>query len=259
VEISGTELQAWVGAYLWPLIRVAALFSVAPALGAQLIPVRIRVGLAVVITVVIAPLIPAVPFMDPFSPAGIVVTLQQVLIGLAVGFILRLAFSALELGGQIIAMQMGLSFAALVDPQNGVQVPLVSAFYNLMGTLIFLALDGHLMLVELIAESFRALPIGADGLIAADLWEIAGWGSQVFAGALLIALPIVAALMVVNLSFGIMTRAAPQLNLFAVGFPISLMFGLIIILLSLPTLVPQLSRLLQSAFVMSQTLATGGR
>ena len=258
MELTVPELQAWVGGYLWPLFRVAALLSVAPVLGGQLVPMRVKVGLALLVTLVIAPLIPPTPVVDPLSLAGVLVTLQQVFIGVAVGFALRVAFSALELGGQIIAMQMGLGFATLVDPQNGVQVPLVSAFYNLIGTLIFLALDGHLILLKIIAESFHALPISAEGLIAGDLWGIANWGGQLFTGALLIALPIIAALLVVNLAFGIMSRAAPQLNLFAVGFPITLILGFVIILLSLPTLVPQLSRLLQNGFEMSQRLVGVG-
>jgi flagellar biosynthetic protein FliR len=175
-----------------------------------------------------------------------------------VGFALRLVFGALELGGQIIAMQMGLGFSVLVDPQNGAQVPLLSAFYSLLATLVFLALNGHLVLLQVLVQSFQTLPVATTGLLPTDLWELPNWGGEIFAGAVGIGLPIIASLAVVNLAFGVMTQAAPQLNLFAVGFPISLLLGLVIIILTLPTLVPQFSRLVESAFLTAQRLADLG-
>jgi len=220
--------------------------------------VRVRLGVSLVVTALLVPLIPLPPEVDPFSMAGVRITIDQVVIGLAMGFVLRLLFGALELGGQIIATQMGLGFASLVDPQNGVQAPVISVFYNLVGTLLFLALNGHLILLQLLSGSFKTLPVGTHGLSADGLWSLATWAGQMFAGGVLIALPTVAALMIVNLAFGVMTRAAPQLNLFAVGFPISLLLGLIIMLLSLPSLVPQLSRFLDAAFAVIQRLTFQG-
>jgi flagellar biosynthetic protein FliR len=258
MRLTSAEIAAWVSAYLWPLIRIAALFSIAPVLGAHFVPVRVRLGLAVLITLLVAPLIPPTPVVDPLSAEGALITLQQVIIGLAAGLVLRLVFAALELGGQIVATQMGLGFAALMDPQNGVQAPLISVFYNLIATLIFLSLDGHLVLLRLLIESFHTLPIATTGLLPSDLWQLVNWAGQMFTGAVVIALPLISALTIVNLAFGVMTRAAPQLNLFAVGFPISLILGLILLLLSLPTWVPQLSRLLDSAYLTIQDLASEG-
>lgn len=200
------------------------------------------------LTWAILPFVPPMPVVEPLSPEGLLVTVQQVLIGLSMGFILRLVFGALELGGQVIAMQVGLSFASLADPQNGAQSPLLSQFYTLLGTLIFLALNGHLLLIQLLVDSFTVLPVTPTGIDRDWLWVLVNWGSQMFAGAVLVALPAIAALLVVNLAFGVMVRAAPQLNIFAVGFPITLVLGLLIILYSLPTLLYQLDHMFADAF-----------
>lgn len=258
MQLSSAEIAAWVGSFIWPLVRIAALMSVAPVFGSRVLPVRIRVLLALVLTVAILPFIPPAPAVEPLSPAGLSITVQQILIGLSIGFMLRLVFGALELGGQVIAVQMGLGFATLVDPQNSAQLPLLSHLLNLLGTLVFLALNGHLILLKMLVESFHYLPVGTEGLFAADIWTLVDWASQMFAGAVLIALPAIASLLVVNLAFGVMTRAAPQFNIFAVGFPITLMLGLLILLYSLPVLLPQLQNLLDSAFQTTWQMLSGG-
>ena len=245
---SSAEIAAWVGTFLWPLTRVAALISIAPVLGARTLPRRIRLMLALALTWAILPLTPPVPAVEPLSPTGLLILAQQVVIGLSMGFVLRLVFAALELGGHMIATQMGLSFASLVDPQNGGQTPLLSQFYTLLGTLVFLSLNGHLLLVQLLVDSFKTLPVAAAGVDRDVLWVLANWASHLFAGAVLISLPAVASLLVVNLAFGVMTRAAPQLNIFAVGFPITLVLGLLILLYNLPTLLYQLNGLFEDAF-----------
>jgi len=254
VQFSSAEIATWVGSFLWPLIRIAALVSVAPVLGSRLMPQRLRLILVLVLTWTVLPFIGPIPAVEPLSATGLLIIAQQVLIGTSMGFMLKLVFGALQLGGQVIAMQMGLGFANLIDPQNGGQMPLLSSFYNLVGTLVFLALNGHLLLLQLLVESFHSLPVATTGLLPHDLWALVNWASQMFAGAVLIALPAIASLMVVNLAFGVMTRAAPQLNIFAVGFPISLILGLLICLYSLPTLLPQLQRLLDGAFQTTRQL-----
>ncbi len=257
MPLSSAEIAAWVGAFLWPLTRISALMMVAPIFGSQVIPRRVRLMMALALTWAILPFAPAMPRVEPLGPDGLLVTAQQVLIGLSMGFILRLVFGALELGGQIIAMQVGLSFASLADPQNGAQSPLISQFYNLLGTLIFLALNGHLLLIELLVQSFTVLPVAPTGADRDWLWILVNWGGQMFAGGVLVALPAIASLLLVNLAFGVMVRAAPQLNIFAVGFPIILVLGLLIILYSLPTLLFQLQHLFDEAFRTLGTLAGG--
>lgn len=248
MQFSSAEIAAWVGTFLWPLTRVAALVSVAPVLGSRTLPRRVRLMLTLTLTWAVIPFVPPVPVVEPLSPTGLLVVAQQVLIGLGMGFTLRLVFSALELGGQIVAAQIGLGFASLVDPQNGTQSPLLSQFHALLGTLIFLSLNGHLLLIRLLVDSFETLPVAATGADRDWLWTLVGWASRMFAGAVLISLPAIASLLMVNLAFGVMTRAAPQLNIFAVGFPITLVLGLLILLYNLPTLLHQLSGMFDEAF-----------
>ncbi|MDQ2695967.1 MAG: flagellar biosynthetic protein FliR, partial [Pseudomonadota bacterium] len=231
--------------------------SVAPVFGHRGLPQRARLALAVVLTWMVLPLIPPPPALEPLSPAGLAAIAQQLLIGLSMGFMLRLVLGALEVAGQVIALQMGLGFALLVDPQNSTQLPLLSAFFNLLGILLFLSLNGHLAVVQLVVESFRTLPIGTAGIGADEVWTLAGWASRMFAGSVLIALPAIASLLVVNLAFGVMSRAAPQFNIFAVGFPLTLLLGMLILLFSLPLLLPQLRRLLTDALQALEAM-TGG-
>jgi flagellar biosynthetic protein FliR len=256
--LDSATVASLVGSFIWPLVRIAALVGVAPILGSRMVPRRVRVILVLVLTIAAMPLLPPIPPLDPISVAGLMVTIQQVLIGVSMGFLLRLVMGSLEVAGQVVATQMGLGFATLIDPQNGGQMPLVSHFYNLLGMLMFLALNGHLVLIQMLVESFRTLPIGTPGLIPGDFWTLTAWATHMFAGAVLISLPAITSLMVVNLAFGVMTRASPQLNIFAVGFPITLLLGLLIVLYSLPILLPQIERLLDGAFALMQALVREG-
>jgi flagellar biosynthetic protein FliR len=188
------------------------------------------------------------PSVELISAQALVISIHQVLIGVAMGFILQLVFAAFVIAGQSIAMAMGLGFASIIDPQNGMQVPAVSQTFLIMATLIFLSLNGHLVLIEVLANSFQNLPVGMLVPSRDGLWQLVTWGSNMFAGGMLIALPAVAALLLVNLAFGVTTRAAPQLNIFAVGFPVMIMVGLAFLILTLPTITTHLSRLLLEAF-----------
>lgn len=248
MHLSGAEIAAWLGSYLWPLFRIAAMIVAMPIFGSILIPVRVRLMLALAITSIVAPVLPASPAVDPLSLEAVLIILQQIIIGVAMGLAVQLVFNAVTTGGQIIAMQMGLGFASMVDPQNGTQVPVLSQLYLLLVTLLFLGFNGHLVMIEMVAESFTVLPVGADGLTRNGLWLLAGWGSQMFAGALWLALPAVASLLVVNIAFGVMARAAPQLNIFAIGFPVALMMGFVVILFTLPAVVPQFESLVTDGF-----------
>lgn len=247
MHFTAAEIGSWVGAYMWPFIRIAALVGAAPIFGTRTVPVRIRVGFAVVLAAVIAPIIPPVPAIDPLSGPGLHVVVQQVLIGVTMGFALQLVFHTLIFAGQIIGQQMGLGFASMMDPQNGITVPVISQVYTVFGTLLFLALDGHLAIIQLLADSFHLLPVGAT-LPFERLWDVVMWGSWVFKGALLVALPATVALLIVNLAFGVVTRAAPQFNIFAVGFPVTLLLGFAVMILTLPNLIPELQRLAGEAF-----------
>lgn len=252
------QIAGWIGDFLWPLMRVAMMLAVAPIFGGRLVPKRVRVVLAVLITWTLLPVIPPAPAVDPLSAAGILISGQQLLIGLTLGFMLQLVFSALMIGGHTVAMGMGLGFASMVDPQNGVQVPVIGQYYVTFASLLFLALNGHLALIGVLADSFHSLPVAVDGIARQTLWDVAVWGGRMFAGGLLIAIPAVTALLLTNIAFGVITRAAPQLNIFGVGFPLTLTLGFVIMMFTLPALVPQFTDLLGDAFGVLRGLGGGG-
>lgn len=251
--ISAAEITALIGAYLWPLFRVSAMVAAAPVFGTRSVPMKVKVMTAIAITSVLVPILPS-PEMNVFSPLAVLVIAQQILIGLIIGFTVQLVFSAVITGGQIVAMQMGLGFSLMVDPQNGSQSPVLSQFYIVMVMLIYLAIDGHLVLVEVLAESFKTMPISAQGLIANDFLQVVRWGTNIFAGGMAIALPAIASLLVVNIAFGVMTRSAPQLNIFAIGFPITMMLGFTLVMVTLPNIAPQSTSLFSDVYHLIQTI-----
>ena len=248
------QIEGWIGSLFWPFLRIGACLMVAPVFGAAYVTPRIRIGLAAALTLVALPSLPTPQAISVLSVDGVVTTVEQVLIGVALGFALQLMFDALTLGGQILANGMGLGFAFNIDPLRSVETPALGQFYSLIGTLVFLALNGHVALIETLVASFRGLPVGPAGLSPDSLHLMANWGSELFMGALRVALPGMTALLVVNLAFGVTSRAAPALNLFAVGFPITLVFGFVIVLLGLPSLQGVLTDLLNAAFAFMRTL-----
>jgi flagellar biosynthetic protein FliR len=227
----------WMRGLLWPLFRIGAMLMVMVTIGGSSVPSRIRGLLALAITVMVAPILPQAPAVDLFSLPGMLISAQQVLIGVAMGFVSLLMLNTFVLAGQIIGMQTSLGFASMVDPSNGQQVPLVGQFYLLLSSLLFFAIDGHLIMIQMVVTSFETLPIGV-GLSPANFNQIAEFGGWMFATALTIALSAATALLLINFSFGVMTRAAPQLNIFAIGFPITMLSGLLVLWLTLGGILP---------------------
>jgi len=254
IDINAAEASAFVASLLWPFMRISAMLMAIPIIGTRLVSVRIRVALAMLIAFIVMPIIPDVPALDPLSVEGLIVSVQQVLIGLTMGFILQLVMAALTIAGEGIAMTMGLGFASMVDPANGVNVPVLSQFFLIMGTLLFLALGGHLMIIQLVVSSFQSLPIGGEGFTRDSLWTVIVFSSQMFIGAVWIALPALVSILVITLAMGIMTRAAPQLNIFSVGFPVTMLMGFVIIMLLLPSILPRFNELLLSGMRASQQI-----
>ena len=257
MTLASSEIMSWVGSFMWPLIRIAALVGVAPVFGARTVPVRAKVVFALVLTLVIAPVSPPVPVVDPLSGEAVLIVINQLLIGAAMGLALQMVFAMFVIGGQIIAFQMGLGFASMVDPSSGTQVPVVSQFYVIVLTLVFLALDGHLTFINVIANSFHTLPIGVNGLSSDGLWALVNWGGQMYAGAVQIALPAIASLLLINLTFGIVTRAAPQFNIFSIGFPVTMVAGFFIMMATLMAVLPQIKLQLANAFALMRGVAGG--
>ncbi len=256
MHFTGDEMTTWVASLMWPVMRIGAMFAAAPIFSARSVPVRIRVLLSFIIAWMLIPVIPAPPEVDLISAEAVIIGINQVLIGVGMGFILQLVFAAFVIAGMSIAMSMGLGFALMVDP-NGMQVPVISQALLIMATLVFLSLNGHLLLIQMLANSFHILPVGMFTPSRDGFWQIAHWGTDMFAGAVLVALPAVATLLLVNLAFGVTTKAAPQLNIFAVGFPLMIMIGLVFLILILPTITDHLSRLMFEAFdLMERYLAS---
>ena len=253
------EFLQLVGLYFYPFVRIGAMLSIIPLYGIRAVPVRTRVILTVFLTIVIAPALALPPPVDPFTMKGVLFILQQVLIGLAMGVIFLVVFQAFVIAGHLIAMGMGLAFASMVDPGSGVQAPVVSQYFTIVVTLLFLAMNGHLLVIQVMADSFEYLPIGINFLTADSLRLLVEFGSYMFSAGVLVALPAITALLLINVAFGVVTRAAPSLNIFAVGFPVTLLTGLVMLSLTTPLILPHLQELIHRAVeLITQLKLTGG-
>ena len=230
------------------------MFISIPVFSIRALPAKIRVIAAFLITLVVVPLLPDPPDVELFSYQGFMVTLQQLVIGVSTGFVLQMVFSVMLLGGQSIAYSMGLGFASMVDPASGVQVPVVSQVFIVTSNLFFLSVNGHLLLIEMLVGSFNTLPVGLIGIRLNDLWSIIMWSSQIFAGGVLLALPIMAALLFVNISFGVAARAAPQIQIFAIGIPITIMLGMVLIWISMSNSLDVFSTVLTDGYRLIEEL-----
>ncbi|MBE9396397.1 flagellar type III secretion system protein FliR [Pontibacterium sp. N1Y112] len=232
-ELDLGQIDRIVSSFLWPFFRVASFFMVIPMIGSRLVPVRIRLGLALVVSFLIVPLLPDMPVYDGLAFETVKIIAQQILIGSLMGFLVQVLFQVFVLGAQLTAMQMGLGFASTSDPANGVSVVILGQYYLMIVMMFFLATNGHLIMIELLVKSFTLVPVGGANMVIDSYWKMALAGSWMFSGALMIALPAVTALLVVNFAFGVMTRAAPQLNIFAIGFPFTMLMGLLIAWISM--------------------------
>jgi len=236
ISFTTAELYAWIGGLLWPLTRILGLVAAAPVFGNTGVPMLIKTTLGVTLAAIVAPTLPPVPIVDPTSWAGILILGQELLIGAAMGFAMRLVFAAVEFAGEVASSSMGLGFATFFDPTSAGRSSAISQFLALVATMAFLAVNAHLVLVEALVESFFTLPISTTPMSIGAPLEMVRWGSRIFSAGLQLSMPIVAALLITNIALAILTRAAPQLNLFGIGFPITLGAGFLVISLTLPYL-----------------------
>ncbi|SEI81371.1 MULTISPECIES: flagellar biosynthetic protein FliR [unclassified Pseudomonas] len=238
LALTDTQISTWVAAFMLPLFRIAAVLMTMPIFGTTLVPNRVRLYLALAITVVIAPSLPPMPPVHALDLSALLLIAEQIIIGAAFGLSLQLFFQAFVIAGQVIAVQMGMSFASMIDPINGVSVAVIGQFFTMLVTLLFLSTNGHLVVFEVLIESFTTLPVG-EGLMLANFWELVlrlGW---VLGAALILVLPAITALLVLNIAMGVMTRAAPQLNIFTIGFPLTLVLGMWVLWVSLGDILTQ--------------------
>ena len=235
IGITEEQLLGWLNPILWPFLRCLALFAGMPLFSQRNVPMQVRIGLALFFAVAAQASLPAIPPL-PLDAPGLMLLLvvQQLVIGLAMGFAVRLVFAALEFAGEIIGLQMGLNFAGFFDPGTGSQGTATARFFGTLVAFLFVATNGHLLLIEALAQSFHAFPVGPEPFAFLQTAQPQRWGAEIFSAGLWVALPVVLLLLFVNMALGLVSRVAPQLNVFAVGFPLTVSLGLVGLLATLP-------------------------
>ena len=234
LTFSEAQILEWISPLLWPFLRVLALIGSMPVLGQRSVPMRLRVALAFLVAFCAQATLPAMPVIALDTPMAFLTVAQQLIIGVSLGFAVRIVFAAIEFAGEIVGLQMGLNFAGFFDPATGGQTTAVSRFYGVAVSWLFIVINGHLLLIAAVVQSFQAFPVGAEPFVFLRAVQPQVWGAEVFRLGLWIALPMIAILLFTNLVLGVISRVAQQMNIFAIGFPITLSVGLIGVLLTLP-------------------------
>ena len=245
ISLTTAEINAWVVAFFFPLVRILALLVSAPPFNNDGLSTQLRLLLGLAIAMAITPALPTIPEMDPASGMGLLILTQQIIIGLAMGFALRLVFSAVDMAGTMISNQMGLGFATAYDPESASQTSVISEFLGMLALLIFMSINGHLMVIATLVQSFTVLPIGSGSLENGTWLNMANAGGIIFSSGVLLSLPVVVALLITNIALGVLGRVAPQLNLMAIGFPITIILGFSTLLVSLSYLSMPLQELFE--------------
>jgi flagellar biosynthetic protein FliR len=254
ITINSLDINALIASFLWAFTRIMGLLAIAPLFGNRSIPARIKVALGLLLSAIVAPTVGVLPQMDPMSMTGVLVLAQQFIIGIAMGFAMRIVFTAVELAGELCGMTMGLGFATFFDPQSAGRSSAISQYLSLITLMVYLAANLHLVVLSTLVDSFTTMPVTAMPM-GGDLFrQLAGWGGRIFSAGVQLALPVVAGLLITNIALGILTRAAPQLNLFGVGFPVTLTVGFLMLALTLPYLAVPLERLFADGFAMMRQL-----
>lgn len=231
IEVTFTQLQEWIAAFFWPLVRVLGFMAIAPILGHSRIPNQLKIGFAALLAIVISPILPPMPDIPLWSWAAFGIIVEQMLIGVAIGLVMQVTLAAVMAAGEFIGLQMGLAFATFFSPDSGTNSMVLSRVLHTFAMLMYLALNVHLMMIEVLAFSFQHLPIGTAGLNLSAFDTLARFGSIVFISGILLALPVFGALLIINITLGILNRSAPQLTVFSIGFPMSLTMGLFLLMI----------------------------
>jgi flagellar biosynthetic protein FliR len=253
LALTDAQIATWVASFMLPLFRVAAVLMTMPIFGTTLVPQRVRLYFSLAITVVIAPSLPPMPEVHALDLSALLLIAEQIIIGAMLGLSLQLFFQAFVVAGQIISIQMGMGFSSMIDPTNGVSVAVIGQFFTMLVTLLFLAMNGHLVVFEILVESFTTLPVGS-GLDMGHLWVVIGRVGWLLGAGLLLVLPAITALLVISVAFGVMTRAAPQLNMFSIGVPLTLVLGMVILWLTLGDILNQFQPLAINALQLLRSL-----
>mgnify|MGYP001067780167 CR=1 FL=1 len=247
IHFTSDQWLEWLGLYFWPLLRILALISTAPILSERSIPKRVKIGLAILITIIVAPTLPPVN-VPIFSAPALWVGLQQILIGVAIGFTMQFAFATIRLAGELIGLQMGLSFATFVDPTSHLNMPVLARILDMLALLLFMTFNGHLWLISMLVDTFHTLPIGGNPVNSNAYLALTRAAGMIFINGLMLALPIITLLLTINLSLGLLNRMAPQLSVFVIGFPVTLSVGILLISAMMPLIAPFCERLFSEIF-----------
>lgn len=243
ITFTYSQLMAWLAAFIWPASRLLALFATAPFFNHTSIPMMAKVGISLLITIIVAPTLPAMPDVGIASATGLFIMAQQIVIGAAIGITMQVVFAAVEAAADMVGLQMGLGFAQLYSGSTDGSTDVLSRLMNMVTVLAFLSIDGHLQVLGTLIDSFYRVPITATPIAATGLRTLVGWGATLFSSGLLLALPVIIALLTVNLALGVLNRAAPQIGVFQVGLPVTLTIGLLMLQWMTPNLMPFFVRL----------------
>ncbi|TNE81972.1 MAG: flagellar biosynthetic protein FliR [Gammaproteobacteria bacterium] len=258
LQITFSQMETWLALFIWPFTRITALLAAAPLLSHSSIPVRAKIGLAFLLTLLVSPLLPPLPDTPVLSWGSVGILVEQVLIGLAIGMAMSVVFSAVQAAGDMIGLQMGLAFASFFSPDTGANTMILARLLYMIALLLFLAVDGHLLLINILVGSFSLIPIAAFSLNPGGFMVLVNYAGIIFSAGLLLALPVLGVLLIINLAMGILNRAAPQFTVFSVGFPISLTVGILLFALLMQDLGGALMNLFDQGLIFTQQLLSDG-
>ncbi len=247
ISFDSELILSWVTAFFIPLTRILGFISIAPIFGDKSVALPVKVGLGMLLTMIVTAAIPPLPTIDLLSPAGALLIIQQMIIGLAIGFMMRIIFFAIDMAGQLCGLTMGFGFASFFDPQSQANTAVISQFFGILAILVFLSMNGHLMMISALVESFLTFPVASESSHINGM-TLALWGGNIFKFGLQLSLPIVATLLIANMALGVLTRSAPQLNIFGIGFPITLGVGFVVITLILPSMLYPIQNFFEQTF-----------
>ncbi|NDO83208.1 flagellar biosynthetic protein FliR [Citrobacter sp. NCU1] len=247
LQVTSEQWLYWLNLYFWPLLRVLALISTAPILSERAVPKRVKLGLGMMITFVIAPSLPATD-VPIFSASALWLAMQQIMIGIALGFTMQFAFAAVRTAGELMGLQMGLSFATFVDPASHLNMPVLARIIDMLAMLLFLTFNGHLWLISLLVDTFHTLPVGDNPVNSNAFLVLARAGGMIFINGLMLALPVITVLLTLNLALGLLNRMAPQLSIFVIGFPLTLTIGISLMAALMPLIAPFCEHLFSEVF-----------
>jgi len=251
ITFNGHIFEVWVLSLMLPLTRILGFIAIAPFFSSSAFPMPIKVSFGVLLALIVAPIIPQIPRVDILSLRGAFILAEQVVLGVAMGLVAQIIFTAVEMAGQISSLMMGFGFASFYDPQSNASTPVIASMMNILALMVFLSIDGHLLLISGLVQSFQSFPIGFDAQ-GVDMLGIATWGGKIFSIGLQLALPMISTLLIVNLALGVLTRAAPDLNFFGIGFPITICVGFLVFALVMPSMAPAYRYFLEQGIEASQ-------